>query len=184
MKNFKVKNINSESYWDTHQTAMDFGLRQQKYSDLAIGGFSIIELGCGLSPFLHKAPFQYKVGIDYSPKTIYEAQKLYPEVEYIIADCTNTPFPDKEFQVSVAGEVIEHLEDPTELINEMVRITKDRIIISTPHLEFEDPEHLFEYDEKDLIKMLSPFGKVTCETIKSSRFKGRSYVFALCELKK
>jgi RNA recognition motif-containing protein len=71
-----------------------------------------------------------------------------------------------------------------ELIEEMVRITKDKIIISTPHLEFQDPEHLFEYDEKDLIKMLSPYGKVKCETIKSDRFKGRSYTFALCELKK
>lgn len=183
MKTFNKKNINTPEYWNSHQTAVDFGLRQEKYAELAIGGFNIVELGCGLSPFLSKAPFQVKVGVDYSPKTIYDAQKLYPDVEYIIGDCTNMPFPDKEFQVSVAGELIEHLEKPQELIDEMVRITKERIIISTPHLEFDDPEHLHEFDEQDLIKMLSPYGKVTCETIKSDRFKGRSYIFALCELK-
>lgn len=183
MKNFKIKNINSPKYWDSHQTAIDFGLRQEKYAELAIGGFNIVELGCGLSPFLSKAPFKVKVGVDFSPKTILEAQKLYPNVEYVVADCTNVPFPDKEFQVSVAGEVIEHLENPKDLINEMVRITKERIIISTPHLEFKDPEHLWEFDEKDLEKLLSPYGKVTTETIKSDRFPGRSYIFALCELK-
>ncbi len=183
MKNFKRKeNINTKKYWDSHQTAVDFGLRQEKYAELAIGGFSIVDLGCGLSPFLSKVPFKNKVGIDYSPETIYKAEKMYPNVEYIVGDLSNTPFPDKEFDVSVAGEVIEHLENPMDLIKEMVRITKERIIISTPHLEFDDPEHLFEYDEKDLIKMLSPYGKVTCETIKSDRFKGRSYVFALCQL--
>ena len=183
MKNFKRKeNINTPKYWDSHQTAVDFGLRQQKYSDLAGKGFSIIELGCGLSPFLHQANFQVKFGLDFSKETVYKAGTMYPDVEYILGDCTNTPFPDKEFDVSVAGELIEHLENPIDLVNEMVRITKDKIIISTPHLEFDDPEHLHEFEEEDLINLLSPYGKVTCETIKSDRFKGRKYIFATCEL--
>lgn len=182
MKNFKIKNINTPSYWNKNQTAFDFGLRQQKYSELAGEGFSIVELGCGLSPFLFKANFKRKMGIDFSPVTVYEASMMYPGVDYIISDCRRTMFPNKSFDVSVAGEVIEHLEKPEELIKEMVRITKKKIIISTPVLEFEDPEHLWEFNEKDLIKMLSPYGKVTCETIKSDRFKGRKYIFALCEI--
>lgn len=184
MKTFKRKNINTPVYWDSHQTAVDFGLRQQKYSELAGTGFSIVELGCGLSPFLSQANFKMKAGVDYSSETIFSAMKKYLDVEYYIADCTKTPFPVKSFDVSVAGEVIEHLEDPQALINEMVRITKHKIIISTPILEFDDPEHLHEFDEKDLKKLLSPYGKVTCETIKSDRFKGRKYIFALCEMEK
>lgn len=182
MKHFKVKNINTPSYWDKSQTALDFGLRQQKYCELAGKGFNIIELGCGLSPFLHHVDFKVKFGLDFSPETVYKAGEMYHDVEYVIGECTNTPFPDKEFDVSVAGELIEHLEEPADLINEMVRITKHKIIISTPHLEFDDPEHLHEFEEEDLINLLSLHGKVTCETIKSDRFKGRKYIFATCEL--
>ncbi len=183
MKAFKIKNVNTPEYWDKNQTALDFGLRQQKYSELAGKGFSIVELGCGLSPFLSKANFKVKTGVDFSRKTIFECARIYQDVDFFISDCRNTPFPNKEFDVSVAGEVIEHLENPEALIKEMVRITKKKIIISTPILEFEDKEHLWEFNEKDLIQMLSPYGKVSCETLKSSRFKGRSYIFALCEMK-
>lgn len=182
MKYCEVENINTPQYWDSHQTAMDFGLRQQKYSDLAGEGFNIVELGCGLSPFLHHAKFQSKYGIDFSQQTVINAGRKYTDVEYIVSDCTKTPFPNKEFDVSVAGEVIEHLENPEQLIKEMVRITKNRIIISTPILEFEDPEHLWKFKEKDLYDLLSFYGDVTCETIHSERFPGRSYIFALCLL--
>ncbi len=184
MKHFNIEDINSKDYWDFHQTAMDFGLRQEKYLELAGEGESIVELGCGLSPFLvgarHKFIFCY--GVDYSPKTIETMKESYPDIRFYCEDCTKTGFIDKKFDVSVAGEVIEHFADPMPLINEMVRITKRRIIISTPHLEFVDPEHLVEYDEEDLHKLLSPFGNVTTETIKSDRFPGRSYIFATCDL--
>ena len=39
---------------------------------------------------------------------------------------------NKYFDVVVAGEVIEHLDNPYELIREMVRLAKNRIVLSTP----------------------------------------------------
>ena len=183
MKHFDIPQINTPSYWDTAQTAFDYGLRQQKYSDLSGTGESICELGCGLSPFLSKEfMFNQKVGIDFSTKTIKTARELYPEVDYICADVTNTELPDKYFDVTVSGEVIEHLEKPELLIEEMVRLTKRRIIISTPNLEFDDPEHLWEFSEEDLWNMLSPYGDVSTHMVESNRFKGRKYIFAICDL--
>lgn len=173
MKKLTEKQINTPAYWNTHQTALDFGIRQAKYSDLAGKGDKIIELGCGLSPFLSKANFKEKWGIDFSPKTIERARKLYKDVNFFQCDATLTPFKDNYFDVAVAGEIIEHLDQPEELVKEMLRISKRMVIISTPHIEFVDPEHLWEFSEWDFVQM----GFET-EVVHSERFPGRHYIFA------
>ncbi len=176
MKKFDIPDINTKEYWDKHQTAFDFGLRQQKYLELAGSGKRIVELGCGLSPMLdHAAQFEQAYGIDFSEETIEKAQKLYPEVIYLCAEVIKTSFDHDYFDAVVAGEVIEHLQDPRLLILEMKRICKvgGIMIISTPHLEFVDPEHLWEFDQDDFKK----WGFST-EVVHSERFPGRSYIFA------
>lgn len=175
MKQFNIQNINEPTYWDEHQTALDYGLRQQKYLNLARAGDKIIELGCGLSPMLaHACYFNEAWGVDYSQKTIDKAQELYPEVNYVCADACHTGI-DEKFDCVVAGEVIEHLENPTDLLEEMDRLCKvgGQMILSTPHLEFNDPEHLWEFYEDDF--RLWGFN---VETVHSERFPGRSYLFA------
>ena len=185
MKRFEVKDINTPEYWNTHQTATDFGLRQQKYKELAGRGNFILDAGCGLSPFLNGVGnnFKYKWGLDYSPKTIEECKKLYPECFFLRGDVTNMPFLENSFDVVVCGEVIEHLEDYKKLVSEMARVATRRIIISTPKLEIDEPEHLWEFDEADLLQLLKPYGAPGVESIKSERFPGRQYMFAWCDLK-
>ena len=175
MKHFDIPNINSSSYWDEHQTATDFGLRQEKYKDLVGSGDKICELGCGLSPFLSGVDFKEKVGIDFSETTLLKASELNPTIDYYPADVTKVPFHDNYFDAVVAGEVIEHLEEPQKLLDEMERICKPNgiIVLSTPNLEFEDPEHLWEFDEEYFIEK-----GFFVETIDSERFEGRSYIFA------
>jgi len=177
MKKLNTKNINTRKYWDEHIARPDFGLRQKKYLELAGKGNRIVELGCGLSPFLDKARKNFKEcnGLDFSLETLRECIKKYPKVYYHAGDAIKTQFYDKEFDVSVAGEMIEHLENPEKLIAEMVRITKRRIILSTAHLEYNDPEHLWEFDEDDF-----PMGN--CQEIKSKRYPGRSYLFVTIDL--
>lgn len=176
-------NINTPEYWNTHQTATDFGLRQEKYLEMAGTGNRIIELGCGRSPFADAARINFteSYGLDFSPETIENCKKIFPQVNYILGEATDTPFKDKYFDVVVAGELIEHLEEPEKLIKEMARIGK-KLILSTPILEFYEPEHLHEFTQKDLIKMLSPYGKTEVKEIKSGRFPGRRYLFAECEI--
>ncbi len=177
MKKFDIENINTKSYWDTHQTALDFGLRQQKYLDLAGKGYTILEIGCGLSPFLSEAKhnFSYAFGADFSRETLKQAKKLYPKVFYIELDASKLEDFDGHFDVVVAGEVIEHLENPDKFVKDLKRIG-DKVIISTPQLEFEDKEHLWEFDEDYFISK----GFKT-EVVESERFKGRKYIFAIWE---
>lgn len=176
MKRFNVKNINTPEYWDTHQTATDFGLRQQKYADLVNNRKKVVELGCGLSPFLFRINNDERWGLDFSFETIEQAEQMYPGVKYVIGDATKTPFKKGEFDAVVAGEIIEHLERPSDLIEEMERICKKGgiMVISTPILEFEDPEHLWQFDVDDFFNL--DFNDV--EIIESKKFPGRKYIFA------
>lgn len=181
MKKINSKNINTVEYWNDNIAEPEWGLRQEKYLALAGKGESIIELGCGLSPFLDKARKNFKrtIGLDFSVKTIIEARDKFDDVEYVYGDVTNTLLKDKSFSVSVAGEVIEHLEEPEKLLEEMARITKFRMIISTAKMEYNDPEHLWEFTAKDLEKLGKKYGKVRVEEVKSEWFPGRSYLFMI-----
>lgn len=186
MRKISDVDINTPEYWDSYQwdsTPLNFGLRQIKYTELAGSGNRIVELACGLSPFIAEVPsFKERYGVDFSPKTLEKASERYPQVKYMLADCRETPFEDKFFDVSVAGEVIEHLRNPEILIKEMARITKRRMIISSAHMEYDEAEHLWEFEEKDFIDMLSHYGKSLSEVINSQWFPGRSYIFATCDL--
>jgi ubiquinone/menaquinone biosynthesis C-methylase UbiE len=177
MRRINAKNINIPDYWDDHIANPDFGLRQRKYLKLAGKGDSIIELGCGMSPFLDKARKNFKkcIGIDFSKKTLDSASEAFPKVLYLKGSAVKTELPDKCCDVSVAGELIEHLKKPNELLAELVRITRRRIILSTANMEYHEPEHLWEFEEKDF-----PFGEV--ERIESSRYPGRSYLFVTIDL--
>lgn len=176
MKRLQEVDINTKEYWDKAQTCVgDFGLRQIKYLELAGSGESIIELGCGLSPMLdHAELFEERWGVDFSEETITKAQELYPKVKYTCADVTNTGI-NEQFDAVVAGEVIEHLEKPELFIKEMERLCRvgGVMILSTPNLEFLDPEHLWQFYEQDFMDW-----GFEVETVHSERFPGRSYIFS------
>lgn len=178
MKRINSKNINTKKYWNEHIAEPKFGLRQKKYLELAGKGESILELGCGLSPFLDRARdnFKHCVGIDFSEETLKKARKEFPNVSYYHSSAISTPFPENYFDVCVAGELIEHLEEPNKLLTEMIRIAKRKVIISTAKMEYNDPEHLWEFFKKDLEK----YGKVA--EVKSEWFLGRSYLFLTINL--
>lgn len=185
MKRINKENINNENYWNEHIAEPEFGLRQEKYLELAGKGHKIAEIGCGVSPFLNKAldNFQYADGLDYSKETYLKAEKKFPKVQYFWNDfLQGVPWKGKTVDVSVAGEVIEHLENPDKLLEIMARVTKRRIIISTAKMEYNDPEHLWEFTVEDLKNMGEKHGKTEVEEIKSDWFPGRSYLFLTIDL--
>lgn len=177
MRKLQSSNINTPEYWDKHQTALDYGLRQKKYEELRLGN-SLLEIGCGLSPFLSMSKANVKAGLDFSHETCRRAASMYPSVVFVEGNALRTPFPDRSFDTVVAGELIEHINDPQTLINEMKRIAKKRIIVSTPRLEFEDPEHVWEFELSDLVDMMDGDGF----KVESERFPGRIYYFAYADV--
>jgi len=92
----------------------------------------------------------------YTAKEIVE--KRCPSIKYIVGECTKLPFKDKEFEVVIAGEIIEHMEDPDAFVEELKRVGK-KVAISTVDTKCENaikhgdyPEHIWEFEIEDLEK--------------------------------
>lgn len=63
-------------------------------------------------------------GMDYFDKVIKYAKKIHPEVEFLHGDAHKIPFKPKTFDVVVATEVLEHLENPKQALSEIHRVLK------------------------------------------------------------
>lgn len=181
MRRFDVPNINTVDYWnqqyrDRCDVNFEHTLRQNVYLKLLSRSLNICALGCGLSPFAVMASKTARVtGLDISPVAIAFMQRNYPLVTWQVGDARETQFRDGQFDGVLAGEIIEHMEDPDALLREMDRICGKygRMVLSTPRLEFQDPEHLWELDAE----WFATRGFATDE-VQSDLFPGRSYIFA------
>lgn len=101
-------------------------------------------------------------GLDVSSDAIDHAREHYPlpNLEFLQASAEQIPLPDHSFDLIVAFEVIEHLEDYPALLEQSRRLLSPsgQFIVSTPNkLYYEDSRrdsgpnpfhvHEFEYDE-------------------------------------
>ena len=76
-------------------------------------------------------------------------------------DIHDTLRRDEHFDVVVLTEVLEHLEDPDEVLR-MARSRGDRLIASSPEMragqQDDNPEHLWQFDGEGYLQMLMDAG--------------------------
>lgn len=116
---------------------------------------SLIDIGCGRIPYrkeLEPLVSSY-IGVDHP-----EVSKLYrgglkPEV---LADAKKLPFQNNSFDIALLIQVLEHVDEPGQVIKEAARVLKPNgiLIISVP---FFYPLHDMPYD----------FGRYTPTALKS-----------------
>lgn len=74
---------------------------------------SVVDLGCGYGRSNEMIDCARYVGVDFSPDFIAEAQRLYPDKEFVISSLDKLPFKDNEFDVgfmiSVKAMIINNL---------------------------------------------------------------------------
>lgn len=152
-------------------------------------GSRLIDLGCLDSeiPGLvsQRFPGAEVWGIDLAPQTITEMQRKFPWVFYEVQDVYHTKYPNDYFGYAVAGEIMEHLEDPEKFIAEAMRILRPGgiLAISVPKEEAREPgavdkdRHLWSYDTKDFETLLGSYGTVTVETMGSKFLPFYEYHF-------
>jgi len=140
---------------------------------ILVKGGKVLDLGCGLGrffPFLKGAEI---TGLDFTQKVLDQAKADHADLNPTITlqdvaknglDC----YEDNSFDFIFCGEVIEHMENPQALIDEMHRVVKKGgvVITTTPYQDrIVCDEHLWEYDYYDLEKLYAGF-----EYVAVSRF--------------
>lgn len=97
-----------------------------------------LDFGCSEGDFLGKLANKQilrRVGVDVCREAIEAAKKKHPEIEFLhMRDIAPLPFPDKTFSSITIMEVIEHLDEQSELLDELHRVLSDdgTLILTTP----------------------------------------------------
>ncbi|CAN5685588.1 hypothetical protein BH23CHL5_BH23CHL5_08410 [soil metagenome] len=98
---------------------------------------TFLDAGCGegfVSRYLlERSPGLQITGFDANPDCVALAQDLNPSGEYITADITDLPFESKSFDVAGCFEVLEHLHAPDRAVEELLRVTRNALVLSVPH---------------------------------------------------
>ncbi len=182
MKRINTENLNCPELSDVifHEKWYDdiHTIDLPRFEELAkkFAGGEYLDVGCFNSPMpgLLANKGNEVWAIDYAPKVITTLKGLFPKVNYICIDFMSLPFKDDYFDYIVAGEVIEHLEDPTSFIKELKRVLKPggMLAISCPFEELisqdsVSKEHLWGFTEDDLRKLLLEFKEIETSVMRN-----------------
>lgn len=122
----------------------------------------VCDLGSGLSIVYHTGPWPFTLhACDRDPEAVSALQSW--GVDAHLAPADDPPFARSQFDALYAGEIVEHLPEPQASLRRWVELLKPggRLVLTTPNRRHlltrarrfevvENPEHLFEWDLKQL----------------------------------
>lgn len=90
-----------------------------------------LDVGCGANPrgdvncdlFIGETPHTQKTWI-INPRKI---------KNFVKCDGQHLPFKTSSFELVTSYEVIEHVDNPFQFLKELIRVSYDKIILTTPH---------------------------------------------------
>lgn len=92
-------------------------------------GCKALDVGCNSGSIAKLVKAEW-YGVDVSGRLINEANKV---MRAQVAEAENLPFNDDEFDVVVLGEILEHVFNPEDVMDEAVRVSRGVVIGTTPH---------------------------------------------------
>jgi len=97
----------------------------------------IIEIGCGAGDILGKINKGILIGVDISKYILDIAKERYKNIEFINGNAENLPvkISQNKYDKIICSEVLEHTENPINVLKEIKKISKDDsvIVISVPN---------------------------------------------------
>lgn len=131
----------------------------------------VLDLGCGAGRFTNLIKMNKRkltvYGIDISRNAIKTASKNFPDINFRPASVYHLPFKNNYFDAVVLRHVLEHLENPTDALEEINRILKpgglfysstplenDPLIISADHKYSEKYHGHRQFYSRNLLREL------------------------------
>ncbi|MBA7468592.1 Ubiquinone biosynthesis O-methyltransferase, mitochondrial [subsurface metagenome] len=131
-------NINTAPYWDQiwagegQDTWRKYPLTFRKIASYIKPEDTVLDVGCGVGVFLDIIRPRCKgaAGLDISPVAIDLLRSK--GIDGKVCELPEICHPDKSFDVVVATEIVEHLDDPAALLKEAVRVAREKVIFTVP----------------------------------------------------
>jgi SAM-dependent methyltransferase len=110
--------------------------------------------------------------------------QLPKEIKGVVSTLPDIPFSDDSFDVVVATEILEHINDDQACVMEAVRVLRPggRAYFAVPNDCLgpeEEPEHVRKYTQETLEAILSPYGYIFIETFIDEFMVSPSQLIAL-----
>ncbi|MFC1710094.1 class I SAM-dependent methyltransferase [Patescibacteria group bacterium] len=121
----------------------------------------ILDIGCGEGTRLSKVVGNSKAyGIDISRVAIKKAKDSYPKINFIRGDVEKLPYKDEMFDLVYSAFVLEHLDDPEKVLNEAIRVTKNKGVIVLVAPNYGAPSRISPPNNNSrLAKLIGGFAK-------------------------
>jgi ubiquinone/menaquinone biosynthesis C-methylase UbiE len=132
-------------------------------------GNRVLDIGCATGEYIQKLKdYGFEcVGVDANPKYVKEANTKGNEVYNM--DAKHLELPDKSFDTALLFEVLEHIDDPAEVLKEAKRVSRKNVLITVPNcagfdklgpmgltfVHMLEKDHVNFFTKKDLEELLS-----------------------------
>ncbi len=143
---------------------------------------SVLDVGCGEGvltlQWAQRLGSGRVIGIDLEdPKLEAEwATRQRANLEFRVMSAEQLPFADREFDLSAAIEVLEHVPDPERTLAEMARVAAGHLLVSVPREPLwralnvargayltdlgNTPGHVNHWSRRGFVRLLERYGKV------------------------
>lgn len=99
--------------------------------------FSILDAGCGegitLNKLINNGIGEKLEGVEPLKLAIKLSKKVNPNLKIIQGDIYSLPYKKNSFDLVICTEVLEHLTNPEDALDELKRVSKKYLLISVPN---------------------------------------------------
>ncbi|AKB73992.1 SAM-dependent methyltransferase [Methanosarcina lacustris Z-7289] len=134
---------------------------------------SVIDIGCGEGFIINCLNRPDITGVDISKKALDIAKQKNPGCNFCTGSVYDLSFKESSFDLVIATEILEHLENPEEALQEIGRISSSYCLFSVPNEPYfrtmnfirgknlkrygNDIEHVQNWSSREFVKLLETY---------------------------